>query len=100
MPKKKKKKKKNKKKKKGNKKKKRRQSMKYLVKYWINVDMLAEEIVDSEHINIDTNDLGKFKAPSKNAKYKLLDTIKVERTSYEQYDTKSNISNKDRTRNK
>ena len=74
--------------------------MKYLVKYWINVDMLAEEIVDSEHINIDTNDLGKFKAPSKNAKYKLLDTIKVKRTSYEQYDTKSNISNKDRTRNK
>ena len=32
----------------------------YLVKYWINVDMLAEEVVDSEHINIDTNDLGKF----------------------------------------
>ena len=35
----------------------------YLVKYWINVDMLAEEVVDSEHINIDTNDLGKFKEP-------------------------------------
>ena len=35
--------------------------MKYLVKYWINVDMLAEEIVDSEHINIDTNDLGNLK---------------------------------------
>ena len=34
----------------------------YLVKYWINVDMLAEEVVDSEHINLDTNDLGKFKS--------------------------------------
>jgi len=72
----------------------------YLVKYWINVDMLAEEVVDSEHINIDTNDLGKFRNPSKNAKYKILDTIKVQRTSYEKYDKKSNIISQDRTRNK
>ena len=72
----------------------------YLVKYWINVDMLAEEVVDSEHINIDTNDLGKFRNPSKNAKYKILDTIKVQRTSYEKYDKKSNIISQDRARNK
>jgi hypothetical protein len=62
--------------------------------------MLAEEVVDSEHINIDTNDLGKFRNPSKNAKYKILDTIKVQRTSYEKYDKKSNIISQDRTRNK
>ena len=74
--------------------------MKYLVKYWINVDMLAEEVVDSEHINIDTNDLGKFKEPSKNAKYKLIDTIKVKRTSYEQYDKKPNDSSKEPPSNK
>ena len=72
----------------------------YLVKYWINVDMLAEEVVDSEHINIDTNDLGKFRNPSKNAKYKLIDTIKVKRTSYEQYDKKPNISSQDRISDK
>ena len=72
----------------------------YLVKYWINVDMLAEEVVDSEHINIDTNDLGKFKEPSKDAKYKLIDTIKVKRTSYEQYDKKLNDSSKKPSSNK
>ena len=74
--------------------------MKYLVKYWVNVDMLAEEVVDSEHINIDTNDLGKFRNPSKNAKYKLIDTIKVKRTSYEQYDKKLNDSSKKPSSNK
>ena len=72
----------------------------YLVKYWINVDMLAEEVVDSEHINIDTNDLGKFREPSKNAKYNLIDTIKVKRTSYEQYDEKLNIRSKNPSSNK
>ena len=72
----------------------------YLVKYWINVDMLAEEVVDSEHINIDTNDLGKYKEPSKNAKYTLVDTIKVKRTSYEQYDKKLNDSSKKPSSNK
>ena len=72
----------------------------YLVKYWINVDMLAEEVVDSEYINIDTNDLGKFKEPSKKAKYTLIDTIKVKRTSYEQYDKKLNDSSKKPSSNK
>ena len=72
----------------------------YLVKYWINVDMLAEEVVDSEHINLDTNDLGKYKEPSKNAKYNLIDTIKVKRSSYEQYDKKLNIRRKDTSSNK
>ena len=72
----------------------------YLVKYWINVDMLAEEVVDSEYINNDTNDLGKFKEPSKKAKYTLIDTIKVKRTSYEQYDKKLNDSSKKPSSNK
>tara|TARA_Y100000593_G_scaffold2018_1_gene3978 strand:+ start:55 stop:279 length:225 start_codon:yes stop_codon:yes gene_type:complete len=74
--------------------------MKYLVKHWFNVDVLSEEIVDGEHIDVKTNNLGKYTKPSKDAKYIILDTIKVKRTSYEQYDTKSNISSKDRTRNK
>ena len=34
--------------------------MQYKVKYWMNVDVLAEEIIDSENINMDTNDLGKY----------------------------------------
>ena len=43
--------------------------MKYKVRYWINVDMLAEEIIESENVNIKTSDLGQFKEPSKNATY-------------------------------
>jgi len=62
--------------------------------------MLAEEVVDSEHINIDTNDLGKFKEPSKNAKYTLIDTIKIKRTHYELYDKKLNIRGKNPSSNK
>ena len=33
--------------------------MKYKVKYWINVDAIAEEIIDEENIDFTTNDLGK-----------------------------------------
>ena len=47
----------------------------YLVKYWMNVDVLAEELVDSENINMETNDLGKYNEPTKDAKYKILDTV-------------------------
>ena len=72
----------------------------YLVKYWMNVDVLAEEVIDSENINMDTNDLGKFNEPTKDAKYKILDTIKINRRSYEQYDKKPNDSSKEPPSNK
>ena len=66
----------------------------YLVKYWMNVDVLAEELVDSENINMETNDLGKYNEPTKEAKYKILDSIKINRRSYEKYDEKLNDSSK------
>ena len=68
--------------------------MQYKVKYWMNVDVLAEEIIDSENINMDTNDLGKYNEPTKDAKYKILDSIKINRRSYEKYDEKLNDSSK------
>ena len=74
--------------------------MKYKVIYWLNADFIAEEIIDEEDINFKNNDLGKYNEPTKNAKYKVLDTIKINRTSYEKYDEKPNIINKDRTSNK
>ena len=74
--------------------------MKYKVIYWLNADFIAEEIIDEEDINLKNNDLGKYNEPTKNAKYKVLDTIKINRTSYEKYDEKPNIINKDRTSNK
>ena len=49
--------------------------MQYKVKYWMNVDVLAEEIIDSENINMDTNDLGKYNEPTKDVKYKILTVV-------------------------
>ena len=65
--------------------------MQYKVKYWMNVDVLAEEIIDSENINMDTNDLGKYNEPTKDAKY----SEKINRTTYEIYDEKLNYSSKE-----
>ena len=74
--------------------------MQYKVKYWLNIDVLAEEIIESDNINMDTNDLGKYNEPTKEANYKILDTIKINRRSYEEHDKKPNISSQDRIINK
>jgi len=74
--------------------------MQYKVKYWMNVDVIAEEIIDSENINMDTNDLGKYNEPTKDAKYKILNSIKINRRSYEKYDEKPNNSSKESSSDK
>ena len=74
--------------------------MKYKVIYWLNADFIAEEIIDEENINFKNNDLGKYNEPTKNAKYKVLDTIKINRRSYEKYDEITNDSSKERTSDK
>ena len=74
--------------------------MKYLVKHWINVDMIAEEVIDETDINFKTNNLGKYETPSPNAKYIVNGDFKVKRRTYEEYDKKSNNSSKDGTSNK
>jgi hypothetical protein len=74
--------------------------MKYKVKYWINVDAIAEEIIDEEHINFNTNDLGKYNEPTKTAKFKVFNGIKINRRSYEKYDEITNNISKERTSNK
>jgi len=74
--------------------------MKYKVKYWINVDAIAEEIIDEENIDFTTNDLGKYNEPTKNAKCKVFDGIKINRRSYEKYDEITNNSSKKRTSDK
>ncbi len=35
--------------------------MKYLVKHWINVDMIAEEIIEDENINFETHCIKGYK---------------------------------------
>ena len=74
--------------------------MKYLVKHWLNVDMIAEEVIDEKEINFKTNNLGKYATPSQNAKYIVNGDLKVKRRTYEEYDKKSNNSSKDRISNK
>ena len=74
--------------------------MKYKVTYWLNADFTAEEIIDEENINFKTNDLGQYNQPTKNAKYKVLDSIKINRTSYEDYGENTNNSSKERISDK
>jgi len=62
--------------------------------------MLAEEIIDEKHINIKTNDLGQYKEPSKNATYTVIDTMKINRRTFEEHDEKFNDSIKERISNK
>ena len=64
--------------------------MKYKVTYWLNADFVAEEIIDEENINFKNNDLGQCNEPTKNAKFKVLDSIKINRRSYEKHDTRIN----------
>jgi hypothetical protein len=53
--------------------------MKYKVKYWINVDFLAEEIIEADDFNTQSFNQGKYSEPSKNANYIVNDKIKVTR---------------------
>ncbi|BAQ91605.1 hypothetical protein [uncultured Mediterranean phage uvMED] len=69
--------------------------MKYLIKHWATVDILAEEIVDDKDIKIVNNNLGKYEEPSDKAIIKVLN-VKVNRRTYED-DKKSNDSSKERT---
>ena len=72
----------------------------YKIKYFMNADILAEEIVDSESIDVDKLDLKKHNFPSKNADYKVNGDIKVIRKSIEDYGKNTNDSTQERTINK
>ena len=72
----------------------------YKIKYFMNADILAEEIVDSESIDVDKLDLKKHDFPSKNADYKVNGDIKVIRKSIEDYGKNTNDSTQERTINK
>ena len=71
----------------------------YKIKYYINVDVLAEEIVSSDDIDVKNLKLNKKEFPSKNAKWIIYDTMKVTRKIIEDYDEITNIGSKDRISN-
>ena len=41
--------------------------MKYFVRHWITVDMIAEEVIDGDGVDLKTNNIGKYEEPSDNA---------------------------------
>jgi len=74
--------------------------MKYFVRHWITVDLIAEEVIDGENVDLKTNNIGKHEEPSDKATYIVSDYIKVKRRTIEEYDEKSNDSSKERTSNR
>ena len=69
---------------------------KYLIKHWINVDMIAEKVIDESEIkDFTTNDLGHHKIPDSTFSFVVIkDTEKINRTTYEIYDEKLNDGSK------
>ena len=72
----------------------------YNIKYYINVDVLAEEIVNTEDIDVKNLKLNNNEFPSKNAKWIIYDSMKVTRKTIEDYAEITNDSSKKRTSDK
>ena len=66
----------------------------YKIKYFMNADILAEEIVEADDIDVENLNLKKYDFPSKNADYIVNCDIKVIRKSIEDYDKNTNDSSK------
>ena len=74
--------------------------MKYLIKHWFNVDVIAEKVVDESEIDIKQNDLKKYKTPDSTFSFVVVkDGEKIKRTTYEIYDEKLNIRGQDPSSN-
>ncbi len=74
---------------------------KYLIKHWINVDVIAEKVVDESEINIIHNDLKKHQTPDGTFSYVMINNSeKINRTTYEIYDEKLKYSSKESPSNK
>ena len=75
--------------------------MKYLIKHWCNVDVIAEKVVDESEIDSIKNDLKKHKTPDSTFSIVVVkDSEKLKRTTYEIYDEKLNDSSKEPPSNK
>mgnify|MGYP003152913334 CR=1 FL=1 len=74
---------------------------KYLIKHWINVDMIAEKVVDESEIkDFKENDLGRHKIPDGTFSFVVIKgNEKINRTTYEIYDEKLNDGSKNPTSN-
>ena len=74
---------------------------KYLIRHWVNVDVIAEKVVDESEININNNDLKKNQIPDGTFSYVMINNSeKINRTTYEIYDEKLKCSSKESSSNK
>ena len=74
---------------------------KYLIKHWVNVDVIAEKVVDESEINITKNDLKKHQTPDGTFSFVMIkNSEKINRTTYEIYDEKLKCSSKEPSSNK
>ena len=75
--------------------------VKYLIKHWVNVDVIAEKVVDESEIDTITNDLKKHKTPDSTFSIVVVkDSENLKRTTYEIYDEKLNIRGQNPPSNK
>ena len=75
--------------------------VKYLIKHWVNVDVIAEKVVDESEIDTITNELKKHQIPDGTFSYVVIkNSEKINRTTYEIYDEKLNDSSKEPPSNK
>ena len=58
----------------------------YKIRYYINVDVLAEEIVEADDIDVENLKLKNKEFPSKNAKWIIYEDMKVTRKTIEDYE--------------
>jgi hypothetical protein len=66
----------------------------YKIRYYINVDVLAEEIVEADDIDVENLKLKNKEFPSKNAKWIIYEDMKVIRKTIEDYEQRTDNSTK------
>ena len=66
----------------------------YKIRYYINVDVLAEEIVEADDIDVENLKLKNKEFPSKNAKWIIYEDMKVTRNTIEDYEQRIDNSTK------
>ena len=66
----------------------------YKIIYYINVDVLAEEIVEADDIDVENLKLKNKEFPSKNAKWIIYEDMKVTRKTIEDYEQRTDNSTK------
>ena len=74
---------------------------KYKIVHKITADFIAEAIVNEDEIDTSINDLKEYNKPNSKFNFTMVKgTESVTQTNYEEYDQKSNNSNKEQSSNK